>query len=66
MLLIPINMRDGSLICVGKDNPDWNYSAPARRRQGTVQNKRKGADQLRGLQEDDGGWLLGIDFCLLV
>ena len=28
LLLIPINMRDGSLICVGKGNPDWNYSAP--------------------------------------
>jgi len=27
-VLIPINMRDGSLICVGKGNPDWNYSAP--------------------------------------
>lgn len=27
-LLIPINMRDGSLICVGKGNEDWNYSAP--------------------------------------
>lgn len=27
-LLIPINMRDGSLICVGKGNPDWNESAP--------------------------------------
>ena len=27
-LLIPINMRDGSLICVGKGNLDWNYSAP--------------------------------------
>ncbi len=27
-LLIPINMRDGSLICKGKGNPDWNYSAP--------------------------------------
>ncbi len=27
-LLIPINMRDGSLICVGKGNGDWNYSAP--------------------------------------
>ncbi|MCL2812056.1 MAG: RtcB family protein [Clostridia bacterium] len=27
-LLIPINMRDGSLICVGKGNPDWNQSAP--------------------------------------
>ncbi|NLY17957.1 MAG: RtcB family protein [Clostridiaceae bacterium] len=27
-VLIPINMRDGSLICVGKGNKDWNYSAP--------------------------------------
>ena len=27
-LLIPINMRYGSLICVGKGNPDWNESAP--------------------------------------
>ncbi|MCX7709705.1 MAG: RtcB family protein [Clostridia bacterium] len=27
-VLIPINMRDGSLICIGKGNEDWNYSAP--------------------------------------
>ncbi|PWJ11628.1 RtcB family protein [Ruminococcus flavefaciens] len=27
-LLIPINMRDGSLICTGKGNGDWNCSAP--------------------------------------
>lgn len=27
-LIIPMNMRDGSLICVGKGNEDWNYSAP--------------------------------------
>ena len=27
-MLIPINMRDGALICVGKGNPEWNYSAP--------------------------------------
>jgi len=27
-LLIPINMRDGSLICIGKGNKDWNCSAP--------------------------------------
>jgi len=27
-LIIPMNMRDGSLICVGKGNPDWNFSAP--------------------------------------
>lgn len=28
ILLIPINMRDGSLICRGKGNPDYNFSAP--------------------------------------
>ena len=28
MLIIPINMRDGSLICVGKGNEDWLCSAP--------------------------------------
>ena len=27
-LIIPMNMRDGSLLCIGKGNPDWNYSAP--------------------------------------
>ena len=27
-ILIPINMRDGSLICIGKGNREWNYSAP--------------------------------------
>lgn len=26
--IIPLNMRDGSLLCIGKGNPDWNYSAP--------------------------------------
>lgn len=28
LLIIPINMRDGCLICKGKGNPDWNYTAP--------------------------------------
>ena len=27
-VIIPMNMRDGSLICIGKGNADWNYSAP--------------------------------------
>ena len=26
--IIPLNMRDGSLLCTGKGNPDWNSSAP--------------------------------------
>jgi len=28
VMLIPMNMRDGSLLCIGKGNEDWNYSAP--------------------------------------
>ena len=28
LLIIPLNMRDGSLICRGLGNTDWNYSAP--------------------------------------
>lgn len=28
ILVIPLNMRDGVLICCGKGNPDWNCSAP--------------------------------------
>lgn len=27
-MLIPINMRDGSLLATGRGNPEWNYSAP--------------------------------------
>lgn len=27
-LLIPISMKDGALLCTGKGNPDWNFSAP--------------------------------------
>ena len=27
-VLIPINMRDGSVLAVGKGNADWNFSAP--------------------------------------
>lgn len=43
ILLIPMNMRDGSLICRGKGNPDWNYSAPhgAGRLFGRMQAKRR-------------------------
>jgi len=27
-ITIPFNMRDGILVCEGKSNPEWNYSAP--------------------------------------
>lgn len=43
-LIIPINMRDGSIIAVGKGNPDWNYSAP--HGAGRVLSRRKAHQNL--------------------
>lgn len=44
-LIIPINMRDGSIIAVGKGNPDWNYSAP--HGAGRVLSRTKAKAQLK-------------------
>jgi RNA-splicing ligase RtcB len=44
-LLIPINMRDGSLICEGLGNKDWNYSAP--HGAGRVMSRAKAFDTLK-------------------
>ncbi len=43
-LLIPINMRDGCLICIGKGNKDWNQSAP--HGAGRVLSRRRAMDSL--------------------
>ncbi|MGM0379163.1 MAG: RtcB family protein [Bacillota bacterium] len=43
-LLIPLNMRDGSLICVGKGNSDWNFSAP--HGAGRLMSRRKAKSSL--------------------
>lgn len=43
-VLIPINMRDGSVLAVGKGNPEWNYSAP--HGAGRVMSRRKAMDSL--------------------
>lgn len=43
-VLIPLNMRDGSIIAVGKGNPDWNYSAP--HGAGRVLSRRQAMAQL--------------------
>lgn len=43
-LVIPLNMRDGSLICVGKGNSDWNYSAP--HGAGRLMSRTKAREQL--------------------
>lgn len=43
-LIIPMNMRDGSLICIGKGNPDWNYSAP--HGAGRIMSRRQAKDNI--------------------
>lgn len=47
-LLIPINMRDGCIIGIGKGNEDWNYSAP--HGAGRVMSRSK-AKELVSLEE---------------
>lgn len=43
-LLIPMNMRDGSLICIGKGNEDWNCSAP--HGAGRLMSRKEAANKL--------------------
>ncbi|MBR6223766.1 MAG: RtcB family protein [Lachnospiraceae bacterium] len=43
-VLIPINMRDGSVLAVGKGNPEWNYSAP--HGAGRIMSRRKAKENL--------------------
>lgn len=44
-LIIPMNMRDGSLICVGKGNLDWLYSAP--HGAGRLMSRKKAFESLK-------------------
>ena len=55
-ILIPINMRDGSLICIGKGNEKWNYSAPhgagrlmSRKQAKTTLNLEEFKEQMKGI-----------------
>ncbi|SHJ36782.1 RNA-splicing ligase RtcB, repairs tRNA damage [Clostridium cavendishii DSM 21758] len=43
-LLIPINMRDGSILCTGMGNEEWNYSAP--HGAGRLMSRRKAKETL--------------------
>ena len=43
-VLIPINMRDGSILAVGRGNPEWNYSAP--HGAGRVMSRRSAKESL--------------------
>lgn len=43
-VLIPMNMRDGSVLAIGKGNPEWNYSAP--HGAGRLMSRAKAKEQL--------------------
>ncbi len=43
-VLIPINMRDGSILAIGRGNPEWNYSAP--HGAGRVMSRRSAKESL--------------------
>ena len=45
LLIIPMNMRDGSLLCKGLDNPDWLWSAP--HGAGRLMSRKQAFDTLR-------------------
>ncbi|NLC40084.1 MAG: RtcB family protein, partial [Clostridiaceae bacterium] len=55
LALIPFNMRDGSFICRGKGNPDWNYSAP--HGAGRIMSRTQARKELslKSLHEDMAG-----------
>lgn len=44
-LIIPINMRDGSIIATGKGNPDWNFSGP--HGAGRIMSRSKAKENLK-------------------
>lgn len=54
--IIPMNMRDGSLICTGKGNPDWNCSAP--HGAGRVMSRAKAYQEIK--MEDFEASMAGI------
>lgn len=54
-LLIPINMRDGSLICIGRGNKDWNYSAPHGAGRLMSRSKAKGLLDMEEYKESMNG-----------
>lgn len=44
LVLIPINMRDGSVLAYGKGNPEWNFSAP--HGAGRIMSRAKAKDSI--------------------
>jgi len=54
-MIIPFNMRDGILICEGKSNPDWNFSAPHGAGRVYSRSKAKGELNLEKFEKDMEG-----------
>ena len=54
-VLIPINMRDGSLLCVGKGNEDWNCSAPHGAGRIMSRNKARESISMESFRESMAG-----------
>lgn len=42
-LLIPINMKDGAFLCIGKGNSNWNFSAP--HGSGRIKNRQEASNE---------------------
>jgi len=54
-LLIPLNMRDGALVCTGLGNPDWNFSAPHGAGRACSRTEAKYAYSVEAFQEQMQG-----------
>lgn len=54
-------MRDGSVIAIGKGNPDWNYSAPHGAGRSMSRKKAKSQINLKDFQDSmDGVWTSSV------
>lgn len=61
-LIIPMNMRDGSLICVGKGNDDWNQSAPHGAGRLMSRSKAKETIQMADFEKSmEGIWTTSVN-----
>ena len=61
-LIIPMNMRDGSIIGIGKGNPDWNYSAPHGAGRIMSRSKAKATVDLKEFEKSmEGIWTSSVN-----
>ncbi len=60
-VIIPINMRDGSIIAIGKGNPDWNFSGPHGAGRVLSRSKAKKQIELEAFKESmKGVWTTSV------